>query len=143
VIDEPAASALWRRREHPGVIAVQFPMKKTLGLTRMAVLGTLATAILLIGCAAQKDARQPGKAPDPVYETAEQIKAMPPCKARVVQRAPCFVYLKTTDGRGFYIGSPGSKADVGRFLGFLKDGERYNLPEAYLTYEKNRQLAEP
>ena len=41
---------------------------------------------------------------------------MPPCKAVVVQRAPCFVYLRTPDGKGFYIGSPGSKADVGRFL---------------------------
>jgi len=132
-----------RLREHPGVFAVQFFMKKTLELTSLAFLGTLAAAMLLTGCATLKDTQQPGKAPGPIYETAEQIKAMPPCKAQVVQRAPCFVCLKTTDGKGFHLGSPGSKADVGRFLGVLKDGQRYDFPDAFLEYQKNQPGTEP
>ena len=118
-------------------------MKKTLELTRLAFLSTLAAAMLLTGCAAQKDTRQLGKAPGPVYESAEQIKAMPPCKAKVVERGPCYVSLKATDGRRFCLGSPGSKADVGRFLGVLKDGQRYDFPDAFLEYQKNQPGTEP
>jgi len=99
--------------------------------------------MLLVGCAAKKNTQQHGRTPGPVYETAEQIKAMPPCHAKVVQRAPCFVYLKTAEGEGFYLGSPGSKADVGRFLGVLEDGQSYDFPEAFLRYYMNQQGTEP
>ena len=118
-------------------------MMKILSLAKLAFLCIFAVAMLLTGCASQQGTKQPGAAPDSVYETSEQIKAMPPCKARVVHRAPCSVYLETKDGKGLYFGSPGSKADVSRFLGFLKDGQSYDLPGAFLKYQKNLQPTEP
>lgn len=83
-----------------------------------------------------------GSAPGPVYETGEEIKLMAPCKATVVQRGPCFVYLRAADGKGFYLGSPASKADVSRFLGILKDGQIYTFPDAFLEYQE-QQRKEP
>lgn len=118
-------------------------MKTTHELTRLALVGTVGVAMLLAGCAAQNDSWQRGRAPGPVYEDAAQIRAMPPCRARVVQRVPCSVYLTTADGRGFYLGSPGSKADVRGFLEILKDGQSYDLPGAFLTYKKKLQRTEP
>jgi len=91
----------------------------------------------------QKDTQGLGAAPGPVYETAEEIRAMPPSKATVVQRAPCFVYLRTEERTGFYIGSPGSTADVGYFLAVLKDGQTYSFPNVFLEYEKTRKAEGP
>ncbi len=118
-------------------------MKKTLELPKLAFVCPLMATMLLIGCASQNDTQQLGKALGPVYETAEQIKAMPPCKAKVVERGPCYVYLTATDGKGFYLGSPGSKADVERFLAVLKYGQQYRFPDAFLEYERNRRRTEP
>jgi hypothetical protein len=75
----------------------------------------------------------------PVYDTPEKILAMTRCQATVVQRGPCFVYLKTADGKGFYIGSPGSTAEVGHFFVVLKDGHTYAFPEAFVEYQKLRR----
>jgi hypothetical protein len=130
-------------REHTGFFAVQFSMKMTLELTRLALLASVAATLLLAGCATRKDPQQAGTAPDPVYESSEQIRAMPPCMARVVQRAPCSVYLTTVEGKGFYLGSPGSKADVRRFLGVLEGGKSYDLPDAFLKYQMSHLGTEP
>jgi hypothetical protein len=124
-----------------GIFAVQFSMKRIFNLVGMAFPGTFAAALLLTGCVAPKDAEHHQTAP--VYDTAEQIRAMLPCKARVIERAPCYVYLKTTDGHGIYLGSPGSEAVVGRFLGVLKEGQSYNFPDAFLKYQKTQQGNEP
>jgi hypothetical protein len=132
-----------RTREYSGNFAVQFSMKKTLHLTGLAFLGTLAAAMLLTGCAAEKATQEHGKAPGPVYETAEEIKAMPPCEAKIVRRSPCSVCLRTAGGKGFYLGSPGSKADVGRFLAALKDGQTYDFPDVFLKYQGNQKGTEP
>jgi hypothetical protein len=70
------------------------------------------------------------------YRTAEQIKAMPQCKATVVQRAPCYVVLKTAEGRSFHIGSPGNTPEIAYFLVSLKEGQTYNFPEVFLEYQK-------
>lgn len=117
-----------RPQEHSKVCAVQSSMKQT--LTRLVFPITLAAALLCTGCAAQKDTRQLGKALGPVYETAEQIKAMPRCKARVVERGPCYVHLETADGKGFYLGSPGSNGDVIRFVAVLNEGQYCEFPHA-------------
>jgi hypothetical protein len=90
---------------------------------------------------ARKGTPKLGATPGPVYDTAEAIRAMPRCKGVVVERRPCYVYLKTAGGNEFYIGSPGSKADVGRFLDELKDGRSYKFPGAFLKYEKRRAQA--
>jgi hypothetical protein len=141
LIITPVAIVIRRLREYSAVFAVQFSMKKTLGPTRLPILGILAAAMLLTGCITPKNTEHYRTAP--VYDTAVQIKAMPPCKARVVQRAPCHVYLKTSDGNGFYLGGPGSEADVGRFLRVLKDGQRYDFPDAFLKFEENHQATQP
>lgn len=78
----------------------------------------------------------------PVYETVEEIQAMIPCEGVVAQRGPCFVYLSTTGGRGFYVGSPGSNAEVGNFLAVLKDGRAYKFPETFLKYQEQQRQAE-
>jgi hypothetical protein len=116
-------------------------MKKTLELSRPVFTLALAATLLLSGCVAQKDNHRLGSAPGPVFDTAEGIQAMPPCKAVVVERGPCFVYLSTPDGKGFYVGSPGSNAEVGRFINGLKDGRSYKFPEAFLKYQEQRRQA--
>ncbi len=68
----------------PRSFIVQFSMKRTLELPKLAVVCLLMASMLLIGCASQKETQQLRKALGPVYETAEQIKAMPPCKAKIV-----------------------------------------------------------
>ena len=120
------------------MFSVQSSMKKTLAFTPRAFLVSLAATMLLVGCVPHKGTKQFDGAPGPVYETAELIKTMPHCKAKVVQRGPCFLYLTTADGKGFYLGSPGSQADVGLFLDTLKDGHRYVFPDAFLQYQKHQ-----
>ena len=117
-------------------------MKQTFGITNPAFPLVFALAMLLNACAIQKETEQLGKSPGPVYDTAEEIQAMIPCEGVVAQRGPCFVYLSTTGGRGFYVGSPGSNAEVGRFLAVLKDGRAYRFPEAFLEYQEQRRQAE-
>ena len=109
-------------------------MKTPLQLSKSVFPVTLAAALLLSDCVAQKDTHRLGSALGPVYDTAEGIQAMPPCKDVVVQRAPCFVYLSTTDGKGVFIGSPDSNAEVGRFIDGLKDGRSYKFPDTFLKY---------
>jgi hypothetical protein len=123
-----------------GNFAVQFSMKNSPNVTRMTFLNAFVAVMLLAGCAAQQHTPRHGTAPCPDYETAEQIRGMPPCQARVVQRSPCSVYLQTADGKGLYLGSPGSKADVNHFLTVLKVGQNYDLPDASL---KNQRPTEP
>jgi hypothetical protein len=67
---------------------------------------------------------EPKKSADaaaPVYETAEQIKSMPPCQATVEPTAPCSSLFTTIDGKKFYIDSPGATREVGNFLGPLQE----------------------
>jgi hypothetical protein len=99
----------------------------------------LAAALLLIGCTARKSSYPLAETPGPVYDTAEQVRGMPPCKAVVMQRAPCYLFLRTPDGKGFYLGSPGSDAEVGHFLDVLKDGRTYRFPETFFKYQKQRR----
>jgi hypothetical protein len=97
--------------------------------------------LFLMGCAGQKPAHPLGNTTGPVYETAEQIQSMPPCKAVVVEKGPCYVYLRAANGEGFYLGSPGSNAEVAQFLEGLKEGRTYRFPETFLQYQKQRRGA--
>ena len=99
----------------------------------------LAVAIMLTGCASTKDAAPIREAQGPVYDTPEGIRAMAPCKAVVVDRGLCFVYLRKADGSGFYIGSPGNGAEGGHFLDVLKDGKTYKFPDQFLDYQRQRR----
>jgi hypothetical protein len=118
-------------------------MKKTIEVTRLAFPAPLAAALLFAGCASLEETQPHGEALGPVFETAEQIRAMLPCKARVVERGPCYAYLQTAGGKGLYLGSPASEADVEGFLAVLKTGQQYELPEAFLDYERNPRRTQP
>ena len=72
----------------------------------------------------------------PTYDSVEKIRAMPPCRAFVVKVGPCYVRLETAEGANFNLGSPGSKQEVGRFLGTLKKGQTYQFPDAFVAYQK-------
>jgi hypothetical protein len=98
--------------------------------------------LLLLGCAGPDRAHR-DRAVTPSYETAEQINAMPVCTAKVIETAPCYVGLKTSDGKTIYIGSPASKADVVGFLGGLIVGQSYRFPEAFVNYQRNRTPDSP
>jgi hypothetical protein len=113
-------------------------MNKRAEFARWGLPVSLASVVWLMGCAAPNNSPQLGTAPDPVYDTAAQIQAMPPCKALVVERGPCFVHLTTADGNGFFIGSPAAGAEVVQFLGELKDGQTYNFPDTYQEYQQER-----
>lgn len=73
------------------------------------------------------------------YVTAEELKAMPPVKATLELRGPCFSIFRATDGRQFVIGDPGSKREVRQFLGALKEGQAYEFPGAFLDHQKANQ----
>src|SRR5688572_10335915 len=106
-------------------------MQANHNFTKVARLGAFAAAIFFAGCAGNKDSQQTEATRDPVYETALQIKGMRPCNARVVERGPCYVHLKSANGKGFYLGSPGSEPEVGRFIAVLKLGPMYRFPDAF------------
>jgi hypothetical protein len=116
-------------------------MENTLEFARWGLPVALAAGVWLTGCAAHNDSHQLGKAPGPVYDTAEQIQAMPACKAVVVERGPCYVHLRTADGNGFFIGSPAAGAEVVQFLEVLKDGRTYKFPETFQKYQEQRRRA--
>jgi hypothetical protein len=99
---------------------------------------SLATVMLLGGCAGHENAPQYGKALAQVYDTAEEIQAMPVCEAVVVERGPCYVRLRTAEGIGFLIGSPAAGEDVVQFLYVLKDNRTYKFPETFQKYEAQR-----
>ena len=84
------------------------------------------------------DAKKSAETAIPDYETAAQIKAMPPCKAVLEHDGTCVFSFTTTDGKKFWIGSPASKQDVIRFLQSLKVGETYELPKAFLDYQNRK-----
>lgn len=76
----------------------------------------------------------------PRYEKAEEIKAMPPCKATVVWgMGTCSARFKTTDGKEFNIGSPGAGPGVIEFLETVKEGQIYVFPSAFIDYLKTKQ----
>src|SRR6266853_6243465 len=68
------------------------------------------------------------------YNTAEQLKAMPRCKATVEHIGPAWLSLKTTDGKQFIIGNAESKPEVWQFLKTLQGGDTYEFPGAFLDY---------
>jgi len=108
-------------------------MKKT--FTSLAFPGILASAMLLTSCATSGGKKSADTAM-PDYETAEQIKAMSPCKATVEERHPCYSIFRTADGKKFSIGSPAATQEVVQFLGMLKEGHNYKLPGVFLDYQK-------
>jgi len=108
-------------------------MKKT--YAGLSFSSLVAAAMILVGCAGDKPANQTAV---PVYEMAQEIKAMPPCKAKVVHTYPCYSRLRATDGKEFCIGSPGASPEVSRFLETLKDGRTYRFPDAFLAYQQQQ-----
>jgi hypothetical protein len=85
-----------------------------------------------------KDFLEPNRSAEarPVYETAEQIKAMPAVKATLEERSPCSSVFRGADGKQFVIGTPGSGSEVWKFLETLEEGQAYELPRAFLDYQK-------
>jgi hypothetical protein len=118
-------------------------MKKRPEFTRLGLPVALAAVVWLAGCAAQTDSHHLGKATGSVYDTPEQIQAMPPCKAVVVERGPCYVHLRAADGNEFFIGSPAAGTEVVQFLEVLKDGRTYRFPATFQKYQEQRRQARP
>lgn len=73
------------------------------------------------------------------YSTAQEIAKMPAVKAALECSAPCYSLFKTTEGKHFAIGNPGSKADVIHFLRSLEDGKTYQFPDVFLEYQKGKR----
>jgi hypothetical protein len=76
------------------------------------------------------------------YPSADEIKAMPPCRAAVAVAGPCFSVFNATDGKVFVIGDPGSKLIVYHFLRSLEKGRTYALPDAFVEYQKGHAKQE-
>ena len=108
-------------------------MKKT--FTSLTFTGILASAMLLTSCATSPGKKSADTAM-PDYETAEQIKAMSPCKATVEEHHPCYSIFRTADGRKFSIGSPAATQEVVQFLGALKEGRAYRFPDVFRDFQK-------
>src|SRR5258708_26678701 len=80
---------------------------------------------------ATSDAKKSAETAIPDYNTAKQLKAMPPCKATVEHNGTCVLSLRTADGKEFYIGSPGATPEVNYFLHTLKEGQTYEFPGTF------------
>ncbi len=87
---------------------------------------------------APADANKSAETASPGYETAKQIKAMPPCKATVEEHHSCYSIFRTADGKKFSIGSPAATQDVVQFLQTLKNGQTYKFPSVFLDYQKKK-----
>ena len=111
-------------------------MSMTRGFARLTYAGGLALALGFGGCASPKETQTPSIAPGSVFETAGEILGMPSCEGLVVDKAPCYVSLKTAGGTASFIGSPASGAEVVRFLEVLKDGRTYKFPDVCVKYQR-------
>lgn len=131
------------RGKAAGGVSVQSSMRHTVRLAKRLRVASLAAAAALVGCAVPPSPPPTSDLSSPIYETAQQIASMPSCKARVVHRDPCSLYLLTTNGKGFHLGSPGSNPEVSRFLDTLKDGQRYRFPNVFREYQKSRSRVSP
>lgn len=87
----------------------------------------------------EADAKKSAAVAMPVYETAEQVKAMPPGKATVEHTETFWALLKTADGKKFVIGSERGEQEVWHFVGTaLKEGKTYEFPGAFLDYQNRK-----
>ena len=118
-------------------------MKKALEIARWGLPVAIAAVLWLTGCSTHKPSSQLKKEHGPVYDTADQIRTIPACKAVVVERGPCYVRLETADGNEFFIGSPAAGADVVQFLEGLKDGRTYKFPDTFKKYQEQRRQTGP
>ncbi|MHC1767371.1 MAG: hypothetical protein AB9869_24355 [Verrucomicrobiia bacterium] len=76
------------------------------------------------------------------FVTDEELPRLPPFRGVVEQKQPCAAYIKTADGRRLCIGGPGATKDVAGFVAMLKEGQTYQLPKAFLEYQK-RESGKP
>ena len=76
-----------------------------------------------------------------VYESNLQVLAMPSCTAKLEEFCTCFAILTDSEGRKFYIGSPGASEDVEHFIASLKQGEIYYLPAAFEGFLAKKKTA--
>ncbi len=105
-------------------------------VTRLASLCLFALILPFTGCSTRKEVQHTGKASPFFHDTAEQIKAMPPCRATVERKVVCYAVLRRADGKQFHIGSPGNTAEVHGFVDTLEKGQTCRLPHDFLTYQK-------
>jgi hypothetical protein len=71
-----------------------------------------------------------------IYEYTAQVSAMPSCSATVMEIAPCYAMFESEDGKTFYIGSPEAESEVVHFVATLEKGKTYDLPKAFMQYQK-------
>ena len=105
-------------------------------------LAPLMAAVCLAGCKTAPVAPQHTA----VYESNIQVLAMPSCTAKMEQFCTCYAVFSDTEGRKFYIGSPGASEDVEYFIASLKAGDVYYLPaafESFLQKKTNGQKPQP
>lgn len=114
-------------------------MKRTSASDRWQLTVAVSVLLWLTGCAPQRPIAESEKALALVYDTPEEIQAMPACKAMVVERGPCYVRLKKESGDVFLVGGPGATADVVQFLQVLRDGQAYRFPETFQRYQEQRR----
>ena len=75
----------------------------------------------------------------PHYVTAEEITAMPPCRATLASRTPCSSFFMTAEGKFFGIGDPGSGRQISHFIWSVKDGETNKFPDVFLDFQKQNK----
>jgi len=106
------------------------------------IVAVLLAAVCLAGCKTAPVAPQHTA----VYESNLQVLAMPSCTAKMEQFCTCYALFSDTEGRKFYIGSPGASEDVEYFIASLKAGGVYVLPaafESFLREKADRQKPQP
>jgi hypothetical protein len=70
------------------------------------------------------------------YTTAAEITAMTPRRATLVNVLTDGAYFEAEDGKIFFIGGKKSGAEVRRFLDTLEDAKTYELPAAFVSFQK-------
>jgi hypothetical protein len=124
--------------------------------TRWALAGALATVTSLGGCTTQvashaspstaqpvgastlPTAESSAAALTPIYDTVEQVLAIPPCGANVKHQDEYSARFTTADGKTFVIGSDRAAQEIWQFVSHLTEGQTCELPGALVAFENRK-----
>ncbi len=99
------------------------------------MIGKLICAILAFACIAACKSPTAKPTRTEIFEFDAQVLAMPSRHATMLKLCPCFAEFKDSDdGRIFYIGSPGASPNVEGFIGSLKEGQSFFLPDEFMRF---------
>src|SRR5262245_14494873 len=114
------------RRERPCNFTVQFNMKQTLSVTRLAFL------VFIVGILAAASVNADDKTN---FITTREIAAMTPRTATFAKRLSGYAgWFTNAAGKSFILGDERGEQWVWHFVCALKEGQNYRFPDTFTNY---------